>query len=157
MEMPRPTAEHRVLERLAGEWIGTETLHPSPFDPGGGTAVGRVVNRPSLDGFALVQDYEQERGGRVTFRGHGVFRYDVEAREYVLHWFDSTGMRPDTFRGGFHEDTLTLTTQGPMGHIRASWNLRDADAIVYRMHVSGDGTSWEPFMEGTYTRAGSHA
>ena len=56
MEMPKPTAAHRRLEKLIGRWSGEERIHPSPFDPNGGLAMARLENRPALDGFAVVQD-----------------------------------------------------------------------------------------------------
>lgn len=79
MEMPRPTEAHRRLHALAGDWTGTEKMHPSPWDPQGGTAEGRVQNRVALDGFAIVQQYEQRRGGQISFSGHGVFSWDAAA------------------------------------------------------------------------------
>ena len=41
MEMPTPGAAHFKLERLVGLWMGEERVHPSPWDPKGGDAVGR--------------------------------------------------------------------------------------------------------------------
>jgi hypothetical protein len=67
MEMPKPTAAHKQLELLAGDWVGEEIMHPSPWATGGGTATARVRNRVGLDGFAVIQDYVQERGGEPTF------------------------------------------------------------------------------------------
>ena len=157
MTMPKVTAEHRQLERLVGTWRGEERLYPSPFEPQGGTAVGRVWNRLALDGFAVLQDYEQERDGATAFRGHGVFRWDEGERIYSLHWFDSIGMPPSEFRGVLEDDALTLVTAGPQGMVRAVWELRDRDRYTYRMQVSPDGTNWFPFMEGTYTREGQPA
>jgi len=51
MEMPRPLDEHKRLKSLAGTWEGEETLHPSPWDPKGGTAQGRVGSRHPIVGF----------------------------------------------------------------------------------------------------------
>jgi anthranilate synthase component 1 len=47
------------------------------WDPAGGTSKGRYKTRAIAGGFGVVQDYEQRRGGKVTFSGHGVFGYDV--------------------------------------------------------------------------------
>ena len=66
MEMPKPGSPHQKLQRLSGKWTGEEKMHPSPWDPKGGAATGRILNRLSLDGFVVVQDYEQERSGNIS-------------------------------------------------------------------------------------------
>jgi len=85
MEMPQPTAAHHRLEKLVGRWSGEERIHPSPFDPAGGIAVARAENRLALDGFAVVQDYEQERNGKISFRGHGVLRWEAHQQCYEMY------------------------------------------------------------------------
>jgi Protein of unknown function (DUF1579) len=151
MAMPGPTEEHHRLEKLIGSWEGEETIHPNPWDAAGGKAIGRVANRGALDGFAVVQDYEQERDGAVHFRGHGVFRWDAAAREYVLHWFDSFGMPPSELRGSLDGGLLTLENVSPQGRTRAVFDFRP-HSYDYRMEVSGDGEHWQPLMEGLYHR-----
>jgi hypothetical protein len=154
MDMPKIGEAQRQLERLVGSWEGKETLHPSPWDPAGGTAVGRVVNRLALDGFAVIQEYEQERNGKVNFRGHGIFRWDDASRSYVLYWFDSFGMPPGAFHGGFKDGVLTLTDKGSQGQHRAVFDLSDPGKYRFRMEVSPDGGQWQPVMEGSYTKRG---
>jgi hypothetical protein len=119
MEMPRPSREQEDLSILVGDWLGQEQLHPSPFDPVGGPAVGRVYNWLALDGFAVIQDYEQERKGAVNFRGHGIFRWAAADKCYALCWFDSFGLPPATFRGALQHKVLTLTAPQPPGFARA--------------------------------------
>lgn len=154
MDMPKPGPEHRALERLAGHWVGEETIHPGPFDPAGGTARAEVTNTMAVAGFALVQDYAQERGGAVSFRGHGILRWDAAAGEYAFYWVDSFGMPPSEYRGKLVDDVLSMSYAGPMGLARAVWTLVGSDRYDYRMEVSGDsGASWHPFMEGAYRRA----
>src|SRR4030095_8583695 len=53
MEMGMPTVQeqHKKLQTLAGTWTGEEKMHPSPWDPEGGMALGKVNNRIDLDGF----------------------------------------------------------------------------------------------------------
>jgi uncharacterized protein YodC (DUF2158 family) len=109
MEMPKPTEHHRKLQRLVGQWRGEETMHPSQWDPSGGTATGRTLGRLALDGFAVISDYEQERGGVVTFKGHGVMTFDQIDGLYVLHWFDCMGTRPEVFKGVFEGEVLSLS------------------------------------------------
>ncbi|HET6372248.1 MAG TPA: DUF1579 domain-containing protein, partial [Candidatus Polarisedimenticolia bacterium] len=68
MEMPRPDENHKKLGALAGSWVGEEKMFPSPWDAAGGTATARLQSRLDLDGFFLISEYVQERGGQVTFR-----------------------------------------------------------------------------------------
>ncbi|MGH7149545.1 MAG: DUF1579 family protein [Planctomycetota bacterium] len=150
--MPKPTEAHRKLERLVGNGVGEEKMHPSPFDPKGGTATGRLSNRLALDGFAVVQDYEQERNGAIAFRGHGVFRYDAAEGAYSLHWYDSMGMAPNVFRGSFEGEVPTLACRAPQKTYRAVFEFQGTGGYSFRMEVSPDGKAWFPSMEGRYTR-----
>jgi hypothetical protein len=153
MQKPTPSAAHDRLTALAGEWHGEERIHPSPWDPIGGVAIVRVHNVLALDGFAVVQDYEQERNGGVHFRGHGVFRWDEAGGAYVLHWFDSAGLPPSEFRGDFDDGgVLTLSNRHSQGWTRAVFEFRSGNHYDYRLDVSPDGTAWQPFMTGGYAR-----
>jgi len=151
MEMPKPAAAHRKLERVVGLWTGEEKLFPSPWDPKGGTAISRVENRLALDGFAVVQDYEQERNGKVNFRGHGVLRWEAQQQCYEMYWFDSMGMAPNIFRGSFEDNVLTMTNKQAQGYTRAVWDFRQDGQYQYRMELSQDGNQWQLFIEGHYT------
>jgi len=154
MDMPKPTDAHRKLQKLVGNWKGDEQLYPSPWDPKGGPAVGRVQNRLALDGFVVIQDYEQERNGSVSFRGHGVFSWDARGQCYVMHWFDSMGTGHEAYRGQFQSDVLTLTSRFPQGQSRAVFDLSKDGHYSFRMDVSPDGNQWHTFMEGNYSREG---
>jgi hypothetical protein len=156
MDMPKPGDAHKKLAALVGEWSGSETLHPSPWDPAGGTATATVTNRWIVDGFAVVQDYEQRKNGKVTFRGHGVFWVDPATQEYVMHWWDSMGGVGGAYRGSFDGDVLMLGAAMPQGgHSRTSWSIADGDAHTFLMEVSPDGQTWHPAMEGRYTKGGA--
>ena len=151
MEMPKPSDAHRKLEKFVGNWFGEEKIAPSPWDAQSGTAIGRVNNRLALDGFIVVQDYEQERNGAVNYRGHGVFSYDANQNAHLLHWWDSMGMTPNVFKGAFDGQTVTLTCDdGPMKS-RAIFKLGDND-YSFRMEASQDGGNWKTFVEGKYER-----
>lgn len=151
MDMPKPGPEHKRLEVFAGTWIGQELMHPSPWDPQGGPTEAEARNAMALDGFALIQDYEQRRGGRTTLKGHGVLRWDGASGHYAFHWFDSMGTPPAIFIGDWVEGTLTLRSQGPYGWARAQWTFHDG-TYAYRMDLSPDDRHWTPFMEGSYRR-----
>ncbi len=153
MEMPKPTDAHKKLARLVGTWTGEEKMHPSPWDPKGGTAMGKITNRLALGGFAVIQEYRQERGGQTTFEGHGVFSYDAARQDYLLHWFDSMGTPPNEFRGRFEGQVLTLFSESPQGRSRAIFDLGGDGTYTFKMDMSPDGRQWQTLMEGGYRKA----
>ena len=153
MEMPRPTEHHQRLELLVGRSQGTETMHPSQWDPQGGTATGRNDSRLALGGFALITDYEQERDGVITFQGHGVMTYDAKQQHYVLHWFDGIGSPPEVFTGNFDGDVLSLAHGGPGMHARLLYDFSRSGIMGSRMDMSQDGADWATFFECDYARA----
>ena len=150
MAMPILSPPHKALQILVGSWSGEETIHPSPFVPSGAVATGRVVNRLALDGFAVVQDYEQETAGKINFRGHGVFRYDLERGKYILYWFDSFGFPPTEYIGDLFDRVLRLSAVTPQGHARVTWDFSHPGHYHYVLEVSPDGQEWFPSIEGRY-------
>ena len=152
MVMPVPSPAHHALKILEGTWIGEEQMHPSPFVPSGASAMGRVVNRIALDGFAVIQDYEQENDGKVNFRGHGIFRWDAAKSAYVLHWFDSFGLPPTEYVGSLDDKVFTLTSAIQDGFARATFDFSHHGHYHYLLEVSPDGAAWQPSMEGRYDR-----
>ena len=152
MQMPVPSKAHAALAILEGSWIGQEKIHPSPFAPSGASAIGRVVNRTALDGFAIIQDYEQETNGKVNFRGHGVFRWDSERNLYILYWFDSFGLPPSEYTGTLVDRVLRLTANTQQGSARATLDFSHEGHYHYLLEVSPDGERWFPSIEGQYDR-----
>ena len=150
--MPKLTADHKRLEKLAGIWKGTEKMHPSQWDPKGGTGEATTKSRVANGGFAVVGDYEQRMGGQVTFEGHAVYMWDVQAKEVVLHWFDSMGIGVDVFRGKWNGDKLELASKNVMGQWRMTTDLSKPGAMTTRMEMSDDGETWKPMMDGCYRR-----
>lgn len=149
---PTLTAEHRALNLLVGRWNGPEKCHPSPWDPEAGPAVGWVENRLSCSGFAVVQEYRQQRTGRPDYEGHGVFRWDPQEQCYQLYWFDSGGLPPSVFRGQFEGNKLSMVCVMPEGQLRCSWEIA-GDRNRFCMEA-GDGTHWQMMIEGDYSRVG---
>lgn len=153
MDMPKPGDAHRRLQQLVGRWEGVETIHPSPWAPDGGTAVGRFDLAMGLDGFFLVSDYEQARDGQVVFRGHGVYGWDAEAERYTMHWFDSVGNDPGApVPGTWGDDALVFQGQSEMGYHRYVYDRIGAESFAFRIEGSRDGAQWSVVMEGEYRR-----
>ncbi len=153
MQMSQVREEHRKLQALAGTWAGDEKVHPSPWDPQGGTATARTVARVDLDGFFVISDYTQERGGRVTYRGHGVFGWDPAQKGYAMFWFDSMGGGfNEPARGQWEGNTLRVESKNPMGYGRYTWVFESPDRHAFSIEHSQDGKQWTPFLEGKYSR-----
>jgi len=118
----------------------------------GGAALGRTHSRVALGGFALISDYEQERGGAITFAGHGVYTFDPKTGLYTMYWHDSMGSPLEVFVGGFTDDVLTLSHGGPAMHARLSWDLSRPGRMSSSMEMSRDGVAWNKLFDGEYHR-----
>jgi hypothetical protein len=153
MHMQRPTAQLEKLKSLVGQWSGEETMHPSPWDPKGGPARSKTLARMELDGSFVFADYEQERGGTITYRGKGVYGYDTFQNKYTMHWFDTMSCDPGPPALGVWEgDRLTFVHQHPMGFGRFTYVFQGTDAYSFKLENSRDGQNWSTFLEGTYQR-----
>ena len=155
--MPQPGAEHKRLQALAGEWEGEEQISPSPWGPGG-KATGRYSYRAGVDGFFLIQDYVEEKDGRIVFRGHGVYGWDAKDKMYTWYWVDSMGQVPPApSRGRWEGDSLIFeSTNPPDGRGRYTHRFEGPDTYHFKLEGSSDGgKTFMTFMEGTYHRKAS--
>src|SRR5215471_7657747 len=91
--IPHPSERHKKLEIFVGSWIGEEKLSPSPWGPGG-TAKGKTTARLDIDGLYVIADYVEEKDGKPVFRGHSIYGWDEQKKNYVWYWVDSMGMPP---------------------------------------------------------------
>ena len=110
VEMAKPGEAHARLQKLVGRWAATRRCIRRPWDPAGGPATAVVENRVVLDGFAVVQEYQQTRHGVTNFAGHGVFWWDRRRGQHVMTWFDAMSGTATEYRGGFDGDVLRLST-----------------------------------------------
>lgn len=153
MDTPRPGEAHRKLEAMAGTWKGEERIHPSPGDPRGGPATAFSTGRMALDGFFMITDYVEERAGRVTYRGHGVYGWDPKGQCYTMHWFDSTGGGATApVQGRWVGNELTFERNTSMGRTRYVYQFLAPTIYHFRIESSSGGGAWKPFMEGKYMR-----
>ena len=153
MQMPQVTEQHRKLYALAGSWTGEEKMFPSPWDPKGGMATGRSQTRVDLDGFFVVCDYVQERDGKVTYRGHGVYGWDAKEECYTMHWFDSMGGNgTPPAKAKWEGNTLAFASQSMMGHSRYVYLFEGDGRYTFRIEHSRDGKDWSTFLMAHYTR-----
>ncbi|MCC6523389.1 MAG: DUF1579 family protein [Polyangiaceae bacterium] len=152
MSMPEPTPAHAALAAFAGRFVGEETLHPSPWDPEGGRAVGHLEARMALGGLCLVSDYREERAGRVVMEGHGVYGYEPGPDLYVMTWVDSAGGgAPVVARGRFEGGTLTYLASSPRGESRYVYRPTET-GYHFRIELRAPDAAWRPFLEASYRR-----
>jgi hypothetical protein len=152
MQMPKPTKHHEKLAAFAGTWTGDETIHPTPWDPAGGTAKGTGKYRMDLDGFALVQDYVQKRGGKVSYRGHGILGYSADEKKYIWHWSDSMGgVAPVVTRGEWKGSKLVFEHASPGCQSRYTYTLHKDGTLGFSIENTQDGATWTPFITARYT------
>jgi len=154
MDMPKPGPEHAKLQRFVGSWIGDETLAASPWGPGG-EATGRSHVRVALDGMSMLNDYEEEKDGKIVFRGHGVFGVDPQSGEALWWWFDSMGIPPlQPSRGKWDGDTLVFTNTSERGTGRYTYRFDGRDRYHFRIENKFPGQAeFSEFMHGDYRRA----
>ena len=154
MEMPKVSSEMtRLTELFVGTWRGEETLHPSEWDPVGGPARGTWTVRTGADGFVLLVDYDEERDGKVVYRGHGVHGWDNFAGGFFAYWFDNMGPMPKAgVPARLEGDRYTYTEASPMGHSRFTYAWADG-GFSFAIERSKDGATWAPMHEGKYRRA----
>ncbi len=154
MNMPKPTEQHAKLRSWSGTWIGEETMHPSPWDPKGATALGKISSRMDIDGMFLISDYVQERDGAITFRGHGVYGWDPEGQRFTMYWFDSIGNDPGgPASGRWDGDSLVFEKQSARGSSRYVYDFEGADAYRFRIEMSTDGEHWTTWLDSRWQRA----
>jgi Protein of unknown function (DUF1579) len=152
MDMPKPGPGHARLSRFVGRWTGEEQLADSPWGPGG-PAIGRLDVREACDGMAFVQDYVQEKDGKVCFRGHGVFTVDPAKGDVLWWWFDSMGLPPDPpARGRWDGERLRFEKSTPGGEARYEFHF-GGDRYEFRIENRFPGQpDFALFMRGDYRR-----
>ena len=74
---------------------------------------------PALAGrHGLIQDYEEERDGRIVFHGHGVFLIEPGTEAVLWWWFDSLGFPPEPARGVWDGEVPCFEKTTPRGEAR---------------------------------------
>ncbi len=149
------------LREFVGEWVGEETVAPTPWYPRGGLAIGRTVARMALGGRVLVTDYVEERDGKVILEGHGLYAWEAQD-VYRMYWFDTSGPAPDApVEGRWDDDMLTFERAAPHGRVRYVYTIHHGgnvyDFRIDRLLGPDQGgtttPAWERLMQGRYRRA----
>jgi hypothetical protein len=151
MEQPRPTEQHKKLERLSGKWSGEEKIQGSPHTTES-KATGTMTFRTDLGGLFTIWDYAEKAGSKTLLAGHGVLGWDAKQQHYTLHWFDTFGSPPGApGTGQWENDTLTFHQEGSGNTV---FELADG-GLVFKIEMDVDGKGMKPIIEGKYRRADS--
>jgi hypothetical protein len=145
-----------MFNALAGDWTGDEEIATTRWGQGG-PAKGFIQARIDLGGRALVQDYREERDGKLTLQAHAVFVTGPDHDQCSLYWFDSYGFVPGVPAPGLCDgQRFTFVRSSLRGQTRHIYALEGADVFTLRLESSFDGgVSWERVMDGRYRRTGA--
>lgn len=155
--VPKPTAQHKLLEKSVGVWdAGIKSWEDPTKEPS--VSKGVENNRMMPGGLWLIQNFEGSFAG-MTFHGHGQAGYDTTKKKYVSTWIDSMSTGIMLLEGTHDEATGTSTYYGestdPMtGKAMKLKNVEvhKGDTRVFTMSMQVPGGEYVKMMEITYTR-----
>src|SRR5262245_36114940 len=148
--------EHKLLERLAGEWNFEKQFTPKegskPESLGTGTISAELVG-----GYFVVQRWSGKVYG-TDYKASQSLGYDIKQKKYTGTWIGSSMSYRWELSGTVDEKSqeLTLTTSGPgptggTCTFRERYQVQSADSIT----VIGEmqkGEKWVPFITTRLTR-----
>jgi hypothetical protein len=152
-----PVAHKAAMERLeplVGEW-SLDAAFPGVPRTG---PIGRTVLKWTLDGQFLIQHSEISHPAAPV--GFCIVGFDLEAKEYVQHYFDSRGVArvyEMTFDDGVWELTRRTPDFSPLDFLQRFVGTLSADGktIEGAWETSKDGSTWERDFGLTYRRIAS--
>ena len=148
--------EHKLLERLAGEWQFEKQTVPGdgakPENLGTGT-----ISAELLGGFFVVSRWSGTVYG-ADYKAVQSLGYDVKQKKYTGSWIDSFLSYRWELSGGVDEKSqeLTLTTSGPgptggTKTFRERYEFKSKDSITLIGEIQ-QGEKWVPFTTTHLTR-----
>jgi hypothetical protein len=148
--MPKPAAEHKKLDMLAGSWVIEGDVKPNPMGPG-----GKITENENCvwmeGGFFLVchVDFKSTNSGAGT--GLSVIGYSTGEKAYTYREFNSWGEFEDS-RGSLDGDTWTWTSDEKMGSSmgkgRFTMKFTSSSSYTFTYETSPDGAKWTAVVDG---------
>jgi hypothetical protein len=153
-DVPQP--EHRLLERLAGEWHFERQSVPE--DGSGASTLGTgVITAEMVGDFFVVSRWSGNLYG-ASYEALQSLGYDIEQEQYSGHWIDSFISFRWQLNGSVDEASreLVLTTSGPAptggtARFRERYRFDSADSITILGEMQR-GESWITFSRTLLTR-----
>lgn len=148
--------QQRLIDAMCGTWLGDLQSFPSPWDPAGGVAQGRTQARAILGGMLVSTDYAEERDGVVTFRGHGVYGWDVAAQCYRMYWFDTVQPTPTLLpaTGHWNDNVLMFEVATDIAEHRYIYHFLEPGYYEFSIALRRAGQDWRLYARGQYARQG---
>jgi hypothetical protein len=148
--------EHKLLERLAGEWNFEKLYSPAdgtrPESLGTGTISAELVG-----GFFVVGRWSGKVYG-ADYKANQSLGYDIKGKKYTGSWIDSTMSYRWELSGAVDEKsqelTLTASGPGPTGGtctFRERYQFPSKDSITILGEMQ-KGDKWVPFITTRLTR-----
>ena len=137
-ELPKPGPEFDAFKPDVGSWDVEIKTWAGPGQPT--VTKGKETNR-MLGGFWLLSDFQGNMMG-LDFRGHGVYSYDAEKKQYFGTWVDSLSPNKMDMTGSHDKANNTMTYTGmapgpdgkPAKHILKT-KYKDDGTRVMTMHI----------------------
>jgi len=148
--VPKPTAELKNLDMLAGSWVIEGDVKPNPMGPG-----GKLSENESCEwmegGFFLICHVEFKTANSGTGSGLSVIGYSTSEKAYTYREFNSWGEFEDS-RGTLDGDTWTWTSDEKMGGTTVKGRFRmkfvSPSSYTFIYDTSPDGAKWTSLVDG---------
>jgi Protein of unknown function (DUF1579) len=158
-DMPKPGAEHKVLESLVGTWSAKIKFWMDPSQPAT-EMEGIMVRKMFTGGFFLQEDFDGKFMGS-DFKGMGLTGFDLVKKKYVGTWVDSMTSTIMTLEGTYDakSKTFNMTTSdeidpatGKKQKGRDTLRIMSPDHQVQEMFRTPEGGKETKAMEIHYHR-----
>ncbi|MBL8858057.1 MAG: DUF1579 domain-containing protein [Planctomycetes bacterium] len=155
-QMPQPTAEHKLIQSLAGKWKVACKFYMDPSQPPMETAATEIVEK--IGEFWTTSKFETTLMG-APFTGCCTFGYEAHNKQFVSTWVDSMAGVLCTLRGTKKGDTLMLDgeffscmTNSVLKH-RVTDKLISKDEHIFEMFATMPDGKEIKMMTSHYKRA----
>lgn len=158
IEFPKPTEQHRWLERLVGDW---EITHVYTDESGKSVTLRSSETVRSLDGIWFLAEGEGETPGGSRAKHAIILGYDPDRKRFVGTWVGTPMTHQWIYDGELDPSgrELSLISEGPsMDGSGGTAVMKDVYEIVSPDHrllkgfVQKPDGSWEQFMTVDYRR-----
>jgi hypothetical protein len=154
--LDKPQPEHKLLERLAGEWrfekLSMQADGSKPENLGAGT-----ISAELLGGFFVASRWSGKVYG-ADYKAVQSLGYDIKQKKYTGSWIDSTMSYRWELAGDVDEESkeLTITASGPSPtggtcNFRERYQFHSADSITIIGQMQ-QGEKWVTFLTTRLTR-----